>query len=159
LRISTQGRGSHFVRYVNSALTPLGTLALEHRETGLDGLVPKSDLLEPRRPRPICSQGPARSVRGASPCSSTSPCAPRSTASRCTRRHAPERSTSFGREALLRYVLRPPVAQVRVELRRDGLVRIALKRAYADGTIAVDMDPLSLLCRLAASVPAPRLHT
>ena len=29
----------------------------------------------------------------------------------------------------------------------------------ADGTVAVDMDPLSLLCRLAASVPAPRFHT
>src|SRR5438477_3739739 len=58
-----------------------------------------------------------------------------------------------------RYVLRPPLAQDRVELRSDGLVRIALKRAYADGTVAVDMDPLSLLCRLAASVPAPRFHT
>jgi hypothetical protein len=60
---------------------------------------------------------------------------------------------------LLRYVLRPPVAQERVELRRDGLVRITLKKAYADGTIAVDMDPLSLLCRLATSVPPPRRHT
>ena len=29
-----------------------------------------------------------------------------------------------GREALLRYVLRPPVAQERVEQRPDGLVRI-----------------------------------
>ncbi len=54
-----------------------------------------------------------------------------------------------GREALLRYVLRPPVAQERVEQRSDGLVRITLKKAYTDGTIAVDMDPLSLLCRLA----------
>jgi hypothetical protein len=27
------------------------------------------------------------------------------------------------------------------------------------GTVAVDMDPLSLLCRLATSVPPPRLHT
>jgi len=63
-----------------------------------------------------------------------------------------------GREALLRYVLRPPLAQDRVELLDDGLVRIALKRAYADGTVAVDMDPLSLLCRLAASVPPPRHH-
>ena len=61
-----------------------------------------------------------------------------------------------GREALLRYVLRPPLAQERVTPRDDGLVRIALKRAYADGTVAVDMDPLSLLCRLAASVPPPR---
>ena len=32
-----------------------------------------------------------------------------------------------------------------MEQRRDGLVRITLKKAYCDGTIAVDMDPLSLL--------------
>jgi Putative transposase len=64
-----------------------------------------------------------------------------------------------GREALLRYVLRPPVAQERVDQRPEGLVRITLKKAYTDGTIAVDMDPLSLLCRLATSVPPPRFHT
>jgi hypothetical protein len=64
-----------------------------------------------------------------------------------------------GREARLHYVLRPPVAQERVEQRPDGLVRITLKKAYTDGTIAVDMDPRSLLCRLATSVPPPRLHT
>ena len=60
-----------------------------------------------------------------------------------------------GREALLRYVLRPPVAQERLEQRPFGLVRISLKKAYADGTVAVDMDPLSRLCRLATSVPPP----
>jgi hypothetical protein len=38
-------------------------------------------------------------------------------------------------------------------------VRITLKKAYTDGTIAVDMDPLSLRCRLATSVPPPRFHT
>ena len=63
------------------------------------------------------------------------------------------------REALLRYVLRPPIAQERVALQQDGLVRLSLKRPLADGTVAVDMDPLSLLCRLAASVPPPRFHT
>ena len=76
--------------------------------------------------------------------------------------HAATRARALdtaGREALLRYVLRPPVAQERVESRQDGLVRIVLKRAYADGTVAVDMDPLSLLCRLATSVPPPRFHT
>jgi len=60
-----------------------------------------------------------------------------------------------GREALLRYVLRPPIASERLERRPDALVRITLKKAYADGTVAVDMDPLSLLCRLASSVPPP----
>jgi hypothetical protein len=64
-----------------------------------------------------------------------------------------------GREALLRYVLRPPIAQERLERRPDGLVRITLKKAYGDGTLAVDLDPLSLLCRLATSVPPPRFHT
>ncbi|WP_437964522.1 hypothetical protein [Sorangium sp. So ce260] len=54
------------------------------------------------------------------------------------------------REALLRYVLRAPIAKERVEPQQDGLVRLSLKRAFADGTVAVDMDPLSLLCRLAA---------
>ena len=43
--------------------------------------------------------------------------------------------------------------------REDGRVRITLKKPYADGTVAVDMDPLSLLCRLATSVPPPRFHT
>ena len=41
----------------------------------------------------------------------------------------------------------------------EGLVRIGLKKAFADGTVAVDLDPLSLLSRLAASVPPPRFHT
>jgi len=63
------------------------------------------------------------------------------------------------REALLKYVLRPPIAQERVIQGPDGLVRIVLKHPFADGTVAIDLDPLSLLSRLAASVPAPRTHT
>ena len=76
--------------------------------------------------------------------------------------HAATRAGAFdtaGREALLRYVLRPPVAQERIEPQKDGLIAITLKRAYADGTVAVVTDPLSLLCRLAMSVPPPRYHT
>ena len=64
-----------------------------------------------------------------------------------------------GREALLKYVLRPPIAQERVTSGPDGLVRIALKKPFSDGTYAVDLDPLSLLTRLCASVPPPRFHT
>ena len=54
--------------------------------------------------------------------------------------HAATRACALdaaGREALLHYVLRPPVAQERVEQRPDGLVRITLKKAYTDGTVAV----------------------
>ena len=38
-------------------------------------------------------------------------------------------------------------------------MRITLKKPHSDGTVAVDMDPLSLLSRLATSVPPPRFHT
>jgi hypothetical protein len=64
-----------------------------------------------------------------------------------------------GREALLKYVLRPPIAQERITQGPEGLVRIALKKRFSDGTFAVDLDPLSLLTRLCASVPPPRFHT
>jgi hypothetical protein len=39
-----------------------------------------------------------------------------------------------GKQALVRYVLRPPLAQDRVRLLDDGMVRIALKRPFSDGT-------------------------
>ena len=64
-----------------------------------------------------------------------------------------------GRETLLKYVLRPPIAQERITRGPDGLVRIALKKPFSDGTFAVDLDPLSLLTRLCAAVPPPRFHT
>lgn len=64
-----------------------------------------------------------------------------------------------GREALLHYVLRPPIANDNVQDGPEGLVRILLKRPFSDGTTAIDMDPLSLLCRLVNLVPAPRRHT
>jgi len=64
-----------------------------------------------------------------------------------------------GRQSLLKYILRPPLANERLLPGPDGLVRIALKKPFSDGTVAVDLDPLSLLCRLVALVPAPRFHT
>ncbi len=60
---------------------------------------------------------------------------------------------------MLKYILRPPLAKERLLPGPDGLVRIALKKPFGDGTVAVDLDPLSLLCRLVALVPAPRFHT
>jgi Putative transposase len=69
------------------------------------------------------------------------------------------RADEQGRQALLKYILRPPLASERLLRGPDGLVRIALKKPFSDGTVAVDLDPLSLLCRLVALVPAPRFHT
>ena len=64
-----------------------------------------------------------------------------------------------GKEALCKYILRPPIAQDRVRLVDGDLVRLLLKRPFSDGTVAIDMDPLSLLVRLAMSVPPPRFNT
>lgn len=64
-----------------------------------------------------------------------------------------------GREALCKYILRPPIAQENVRLGRDDLVRLQLKRPFSDGTFALDLDPLSLLVRLATTVPPPYFHT
>jgi hypothetical protein len=66
---------------------------------------------------------------------------------------------AVAREALCKYVLRPPIAPERVTEGPDGLVRIPLKKPFSDGTVAVDMDPLSLLSRLAAALPPPHFHT
>jgi hypothetical protein len=64
-----------------------------------------------------------------------------------------------GRESLIRYVLRPPLAQERLRVLSNVVVCVELKRPFSDGTWAVDMDPLSLLVRLAATIPPPRFHT
>ncbi len=64
-----------------------------------------------------------------------------------------------GREALCKYILRPPLSQDRIQLVAGDLVRLVLKRPFSDGTFALDLDPLSLLARLAASVHPPRFNT
>ncbi|MFC1643340.1 transposase [Myxococcota bacterium] len=63
-----------------------------------------------------------------------------------------------GREALVRYALRPSFSQERLLPLPNGLVRVELKRPFRDGTVAVDLAPLSLMCRLAALVPPLRCH-
>jgi Putative transposase len=68
-------------------------------------------------------------------------------------------ASTFHPAPLARYILRPPLANERLLPGPDGLVRIALKKPFSVGTVAIDLDPLSLLCRLVALVPAPRFHT
>jgi len=43
-------------------------------------------------------------------------------------------SDAAGKEALCRYILRPPIAAERVQLVADDLVRLVLKRPFGDGT-------------------------
>ena len=61
-------------------------------------------------------------------------------------------------EHLARYVARPPVATERVSLTDGGLVRLALKTAYRDGTTHVIFEPEDFIARLVALVPKPRGH-
>ena len=44
------------------------------------------------------------------------------------------------REALLKYISRPPLSTERLLPGPDGLVRIALKKPFSDGTVAVDLE-------------------
>jgi len=61
-------------------------------------------------------------------------------------------------ERLCRYVLRPPFAQERLRLRRDGRVAIELKTAWHDGTRELVFEPLEFLERLAATTPRPETN-
>src|SRR5262249_37416621 len=68
--------------------------------------------------------------------------------------HAPTRACAHdarAREALLKSTPPPPVASEHLTFTTDGLVRIALKRPFRDGTIAVDLDP----CRSFVASPPP----
>ena len=58
-------------------------------------------------------------------------------------------------ERLCRYALRPPLAQGRLAEAGDGLLSYELRHAWRDGTHAVLLEPLQLLERLVALVPAP----
>jgi hypothetical protein len=61
-------------------------------------------------------------------------------------------------EQLCRYLLRPPIAQERLRLRPDGTVVVMLKTSWRDGTTHLRFEPLTLLERLAALTPRPRIN-
>src|SRR3989475_6948181 len=63
-----------------------------------------------------------------------------------------------GLERLSRYVLRPPVAQDRIELTPEGRVLVALKTEWADGTTHLLFEPVEFLEKLAALTPRPRIN-
>jgi len=61
-------------------------------------------------------------------------------------------------EQLCRYLLRPAVAQDRLRLLDDGRVVLTLKTAGADGTRHLIFEPFTLLEKLAALTPRPRVN-
>jgi hypothetical protein len=61
-------------------------------------------------------------------------------------------------ERLARYVSRSPVSVERLDLTAQGQVRYRLKTPYRDGTTHIVLEPLDFIARLAALVPAPRVH-
>jgi hypothetical protein len=58
-----------------------------------------------------------------------------------------------GRETLAKYILRPPLANDRLHILPDQNVQLEFKRPWSDGTSCVQMPPLALLARLAATSP------
>jgi hypothetical protein len=61
-------------------------------------------------------------------------------------------------EQLCRYLLRPPISQERRTLQPDGTVLVTLKTPWRDGTTHLRFAPLTLLERLAALTPRPRIN-
>ena len=61
-------------------------------------------------------------------------------------------------ERLCRYAGRPAVATERLSALPDGRLLYRLKRPWRDGTSAIIFEPQDLIAKLAALVPAPRVH-
>jgi hypothetical protein len=74
--------------------------------------------------------------------------------------HAVAATDRAGLERLCRYGLREPFSQERLARRADGLVVYHLRRPWphAEGATRLVLEPLDLLRRLAALVPAPYSH-
>ena len=55
-------------------------------------------------------------------------------------------------------MLRPPIAQERLELTADGKVLFRLRRPWRDGARGIRFEPAELLEKLAAMIPKPRIN-
>lgn len=63
------------------------------------------------------------------------------------------------RERLSRYLLRPPLSNDRLTQTSGGKYRVALKRAWDDGTTALVLSGQELMARLVLLVTPPKVHT
>ncbi len=62
-------------------------------------------------------------------------------------------------ERLIRYALRPPLAQSRLTRLPSGRIRYKLRKPWHDGSTHIEFEPLTLMRRLALLIPPPRQHT
>lgn len=69
--------------------------------------------------------------------------------------HAHDRE---GLAFLIRYNLRPPLSLARLSELPSGKVLLRFKRPLADGTAALELEPVAFLRRLASLVPPPGSH-
>jgi hypothetical protein len=60
-------------------------------------------------------------------------------------------------ERLCRYILRPPVAEQRVEIKADKIL-YHFKSAWRDGTKAIELTGPEFIEKLVAIIPQPRIH-
>jgi hypothetical protein len=63
-----------------------------------------------------------------------------------------------GLRRLCHYLLRPPLAQERLEILPDGRVCCTLAHPWSDGTRALLFEPLEFLEKLAVLIPRPRIN-
>lgn len=61
-------------------------------------------------------------------------------------------------ERMLRYLLRPPIAESRLRELPDGTILLGQKTKWSDGTTHLVFEPMELLERLAAIIPRPQVN-
>ena len=78
--------------------------------------------------------------------------------SRVHGRGKPAGNDQAKRERIVRYVLKPPIAEAQVTKTRDGRIAIRLHRPRRSGATHVVMDEMGLLKKIAAIVEPPGLY-
>jgi len=61
-------------------------------------------------------------------------------------------------ERLLRYLLRPPIAESRMRKLPDGRIALNLKTKWRNGATHVVFDPVDLIGKIAAIIPRPHIN-
>jgi len=61
-------------------------------------------------------------------------------------------------ERMLRYLLRPPIAESRLKELPDGEILLNLKHPWRDGTTGIIFEPVEFLGKVAAIIPRPHIN-